>query len=228
MTIASTATVQLTVDELITLAFHLNGFGPQPPTAQDLDIGRKSLLMGLTSLANGGVVLRQRERATLTTVASQAYVDCPSDTLSVEKDGVVRDTAGTDIGITMRPIAEYLKVTNKTTTGMPSFYYPEQQTAGTWRVYFWPVPDANWPTFIVPRTRRARDVNTGNLTLDFDERWQRAVVLFMQAQIMRSKGKHTLALPLLAEYEAERERAMDNETERGDATVLVASATPWG
>lgn len=227
MTVATTATTEFNVDELITIAYRLNGFGPQPPTNNDLQLGRQILQLGLQALSNTGIKLRTRELVTLTLTPGVSYVDPASDTLSIEKGGVIRNLDGvTDIPIELIPMSRYQELPDKTTSGMPTYYWAEQQPGGTWRIRFYPVTTADWPTFIVPRTRRARDVDTGNVTVDFDPKWHLTIVNFIQAKLALSKGRRDLGTQLMTEYDTERQRAEDNESEKGDG-MFVAYSTPW-
>jgi len=228
MTTAATATVELAVDDLIKLAWQLNGFGPQPPSPDDLAIGRQVLALGLNSLTNYGIVVRQKERVELALVADRAYVDPAGDTISIEKGGVIRDTGSPagEIPITMRSMADYQMLTSKSTSGMPSYYYPEQLAAGSFRIWLFPVPTAEWPTLIVPRTRLPRAVSTGDVTLDLDQRWHLALTYFMQAQLFSAKGRADLAKGKMKDFVDEASGALENETERGDA-VLLMTETGW-
>ncbi len=229
MTIATTATTEYNVDELIETAFWLDGLlNPgHPLSSGDKALGRRVLHLGIQALANTGIKLRTRERLTLVLTDGTNYVDCPTDTISVEQGGFVRNSDGTsDIPIQAITLQRYQAFTDKTISGMPAFYYPEQQSNGSWKIYFYPVPDSEWPTFIVPRVRRARDVSTGDVTVDFDQKWYLTIVKFLQGNIARSKGRRDLATELMIEYDLERERAENNETERGDG-MFVATSTPW-
>jgi hypothetical protein len=228
MTTAAAATTEFSVDELTTLALQSIGFlNPGHPAKEgDLALGRRLLALGTQALANDGIVVRARERVTLTLTAGTNYVDAAADTVSIEKGGVMRGTSNNDIEITMVGHRQYQTLSNKTIEGMPTYYFPEQQSTGAWRIYFWPVPSVDWTTFIVPRVRRSRDVSTGNVTVDFDPKWQLCLVKFLSAELARSKGRRDLATEIMGEYQWERERAMNNETDRGDA-MFVACGTPW-
>lgn len=229
MTIATTSTTELNVDELITTSLQMIGFlnpGHQA-TSGDLDLGRRILGLGLQSLANTGVKLRMRDLLTLTLTPDVAYIDCPADTVSVERGGVIKNVDGlTEIPIEAIEIQRYQSMPVKTTSGMPTYYWPEQQSSGIWRIYFYPVTTSDWPTFIVPRVRKSRDVNAGNLTVDLDTRWHLAITKYLQATLARSKGRRDLATELMNEYENERTRAENNESERGNGMYTI-QPTPW-
>jgi hypothetical protein len=228
MTIATTATTEFSVDDIVTLALQTAGLlnANHPASADNLALGRRLLFLGLQNLANKGIIIRAIERATLTLTAGTAYVDAASDTQTIEKGGVMRGSDGLDVEITMIARAQYQALPRKDIEGVPSFYFPEQQTAGGWRIHFYPVPIAGWTTFVVPRTRKSRDVNVGSVTLDFDPRWHLTIVNELAGRLARSKGRRDLASELLSEAAGQAEQAMNNETERGDVCFVV-SGTPW-
>jgi hypothetical protein len=228
VTIAATATTEFTVEEIVTLALQSAGLlnPAHPASAGDLAFGRKLLFLVAQDLANKGIFIRTIERYTLTLTAGTAYVDAPADTVTIEKGGSIRDDSNGDLAITMIARAQYMAMPRKDTEGVPSFYYAEQQPAGTWRIFFYPVPIAGWTTFIVPRTRKSRDMTTGAVTLDFDPRWHLTIVNALAGRLARSKGRRDLATELIGEAQVSAENAMNNETERGDLCFSI-SATPW-
>lgn len=228
MTIAAGATTNFSVDELVTLGLQTAGLlnSAHAANAGDLALGKKVLFLGLQDLANDGIIIRAIERVTLTLTAGTAYVDTAADTQTVEKGGVIRSSDNIDVEISPIARAQYQALPRKDIEGVPSFYFPEQQPAGTFRIYLYPVPIAGWTTFIVPRTRRARDVSVGSSTVDFDQRWHLAIVTFLAGVLARSKGRRDLGTELLAEYRALLTRALNNETERGDMCFTVPRG-PW-
>lgn len=232
MSVAATATTDYSVDQILRLAMVTAGvlnpkhFNSSHVEAQ-LAAGRMQLFVVLQALQNDGVILRARERASLSLTASQAYVDAPSDTISIEKGAVTRSTEGTDIELTLYSIDQWQVLPDKTIEGKPNFYYPEKLSATeTWRIHLYPVPTSDWPTLIVPRTRRLRDVENGTVNLDLHPKHYLHVLNTMAAWFARGSGRRDLALELGAEAVAERDRAEADETERGD-TMFVASRTPW-
>jgi hypothetical protein len=231
MTVAATASQDFTVDTLITMSMHsvglLNTAHSTPTDAGDLLLGRRLLFMGIQALQNDGIVLRASERATYAVTASVAFIDTQADTLSIEKGAVLRSADGLlDRPIEMATIARYQQLTNKTVAGVPSLYAPEQTPSGGWRIYLYPTPEAGWPSLIVPRTRRLRDVDQGSVTLDLNTKWLLAILKFLGGSLARAKGRRDLATEVLGEYRDELARAENDETERGDG-MLVASPTPW-
>lgn len=231
MTVSATATTEFDVDTQIAVALRSIGMLGTDPGQEakpgDLLLGRQLLLLGLRALANDGIILRARERVSVTLTAETAYADMAADTLSVEDGGILRNVDGTtDRPIHIYTIAEYQRLPNKTIAGVPNFYYPEKLSTGIWRVYFYPVPVVDYPTFIVPRTRKLRDVDTGNLTLDLEDKYHLAVNKFLAGHFARAKGRRDLANDVLSEYAFELERAQNDETPRGGGS-FVQDDSPW-
>jgi hypothetical protein len=227
---ATTATTDLDVDTEIALALHRAGMlnAGSTPEPEQLALGKLFLHSVLTSLQSKGMIVRTVERTELSTVPGQNYVDAPADTVSIEKDGVVRNVDGlTELPIEIYSRSDYMRrIVNKTIQGKPIYYYPEKRADGTFRIYLWQVPTSDWPTIIVPRERRTKDVTVGSVLLDVDVRWTLPVGLALAAEFARHYGRVARQQALKLEYDTEMGSAMDNETERGDAQ-LCADPSPW-
>jgi len=229
MPISATATTEFDVDTQITLAMHMMGLlhTQHVPAASDLAMMRKAFWLGTTALANDGVMLRARERVPVSLVASQAYIDMAADTMSVEAGATLRDTTGTtERPISIYTMAEYQMLTTKGVVGVPTFYFPEKQTSGTFRVYLYPVPNGDFPTIIIPRLRKPRDMEPGNVTADVDTKYLLALNAFLSYVVARSKGRRDLASEMRQEYLDELGRAENDETERGPARFVIGDG-PW-
>lgn len=232
MAVAATATKNLTVDQLIATAMRSVGVlnNAQEPEPEDLVHGRTILWLHLQALQSRGVLVRARERVELSLTVGQNYVDAPSDTLSIEDNAVVRNSDGvTDVPVTMYDLAQYQALPRKDVLGQPRYFYPEQVSATTtWRIYLYPVPeDTSWPTLIVPRTRRLRDVEEGSVNLDLAPAWLLPIMRAIGEEFARNKGRKDTASEMSQKYEFEAERAENDENAGRGGGMFVASPSPW-
>lgn len=229
MTVAATPTIELDVDATIKLALFRAGMlnaGANPDAGQ-LSIGKMFLRDILTSVQSKGVIMRATERYEQATVAGQAYVDAPSDTSSVEKGAIVRNTNGAEFEMQLYSRRDYMtRIPVKDTQGKPNIYYAEQLPSGLFRIFLWLVPTTDWPTIVYPRERKLRDVSEGNVTIDLDQRWSLPVGLMLAMEFARHYGRVARQQALKDDLREALGDAGDNETERGDMTFTISS-TPW-
>jgi hypothetical protein len=236
MTVSATATQDFTVDEIIATAMatvgvlnpaHINLVATMH--AAELEMGRRWLYFYLQALPNSGLILRARERVTAALTASVAYVDAAADTLSIEKNMVIRDSLGVDRGL-LDVINEeqYQAISNKTQEGSPTQVYVEKLITGVWRLHTWPVHDgAEARSLIYSRTRRLRDVEPGSVTLDLDPKHYKHVLAHLCARFGGSKGRKDSQAMFNEENGVERTIAENDETPRGDLTFALPDLDLW-
>jgi hypothetical protein len=178
--------------------------------------------MKLQTMQSSGVVLRARDKAEQALVVGQAYVDASADTLSVEDNIIVRHGDGvTDRGVELYDEARFQAIPDKSVSGTPLFVYPEQQATGLWRLRLWPVPDGEVTKIIYPRTRRLKDVEAGNVTLDLNPKMYLTVMTWLAMRFAASKGRKDSAASLSGESAAEQSVAESDETDRGGVRFVV-------
>lgn len=231
MAISATATSNLTVDQTIETAMRSVGVlnTGQPAKPADLAHGRIILFLHLQALQSRGVLMRARERISLTLTAGTSYVDAPADTISIEDGGVLRNADGdVDRPLMLYQLPQYQALPNKTLQGEPNSYFPEKQSAtDTWRIFLYPVPlDSTWPTLVVPRSRKLRDVEDGSVTLDVEPRWLLPIMRAIGEEFARNKGRSDTASEMASKFTTERDEAMDDETTRGPGQFIVGP-DPW-
>jgi hypothetical protein len=234
VTVSPTATQDYTVDQIIALSMVtaglLNPAHLHSPPAAELEVGRQWLFFRLQSMTNSGLVLRARERVTVATTAAVAYVDAAADTLSIEKNIVIRDTAaGTDRPLDVINEMQYQAVSTKTQAGAPVQAFVEQLLTGIWRIHLWPVPDGTvaW-SVIYPRTRRLRDVEPGSVTLDLGAKHYQHIMLYLSQRYAAAKGRKDSQAMLASESGIERTIAENDETTRGDSHFVAAELDIFG
>lgn len=230
MAVSATATTQYTVDQIVGLAMVTAGVlhpqhyikGEIHPA--ELSVGRMWLFFKLQSMQASGDIMRARDRPEETLVEGQAYVVLDADTVSVENGIVIHSsTDETDRPVELINLVQYQQGRpDKTVQGSPVSAYPEKQADGTWRLYLWPVPDADtYTSIIIPRSRRLRDVEEGSVTLDLDPKMHLAVLTYLAARFAVSKGRSASAGVLGSESDSERGKAESDDGPRGDVQFIV-------
>lgn len=233
MTASTTSTWELRRDQVTTVALQLAGVlnAGHSPSSEQKALGATLLQMSLTALQADGIIVHTVERYSQTLTDGQVSYAAPSDTLDIEDGAVVRNTAGYDSPIYMLSTPrDYLSRGVKTVTGQPTEYFPEKQSDGTFTVYLYPIPTADWPTLIYPRVRKLRDTDTGSVTPDVPVKFLEPVTLKLAAQFCRHYNRDTKAKALMEEYETSRERVMADETQRGPMRMLAEPlfGPAWG
>lgn len=229
MAIATTATMDLTVDQLVTVSLQSVGLlNPQHSAKPgDLLLGRRLLFMGLAALQNTGIILNARERLTEALTVNQNYVDLDADTLTVEEGAMLVNSDGNESLMQLWSPTMYSELSDKTTPGAPIAYYPELLSTKIWRTYLYPVPDdTQYASIKFWRTRKLRDVDTGSVHLDVRPTFYLHLVKWLGGHLARAKGRRDLALEVLQEAEGERMRAEDNEADKGGG-FFEMSSSPW-
>lgn len=234
MAVSTTASADYNVDKIVGLAMVTAGVlnpahyvsGEIPPA--ELQVGREWLFLKLQTIQSAGTVLRARERVTLPLVTGQAYVDAAADTLSIEDGIAIRHSDGvTDRPVTLINVIQYQSRADKTVAGSPIECLPEKQASGIWRLFLWPVPDGEYVSIIVPRTRRLKDVEQGSATLDVDAKMHLFLVTHLAARFAGSKGRRDTAMGLASESSGEQQKAESDETNRGGMQLVAGPSGAW-
>lgn len=225
MTISTAFAWELRRDALIGRALNLAGLlnAGHSPTAQQIDVGKDFLSMNLTALQADGIFLHAIERYSQPLLDGVASYLQPVDTISIEDGAVVRSTVGNDTNMMMLTQVDYNRRSVKTVTGQPVEYMPEKNADGTFTIYLYPVPTADWPTLIYPRVRRLRDNDSGNISLDVPVKYTEAVTLKLASRFCRHYNRDAKAKALMEEYEDARGRLLNDETQRGTLRFTVES-----
>ncbi len=191
------------------------------PDADQLAMGMTLLDLGLKALQNDGVFLRTVERTVVpvASISSAGVITADSDTMDVESL-YYTDTAGNDVPLWLINRRMYMDLSTKDTPGPPSQAYVEKAN-GTVAIYLYPIGDTSVTSVTYAKVRRFRDVDTAGVTLDIPSRWHRAVVYMLAADFALHYGRVDRVDFLRSTYEAEKARAMDDETERGDSRFII-------
>lgn len=199
------------------------------PDPDQVAMGMNFLDLGLKALQSDGIFLRTVERIVVqaAAISTAGVITTDSDTMDVESL-YYSDSNGNDVPILLIPRRKYMELSNKDTVGPPSQAYVEKAD-GTVAIYLHPISDSSVMSITYAKVRRFRDVDTAAVTLDIPSKWQRCVTYMLAADFALHYGRIDRADSLRSTYEMERQRAMNDETERGESRfVLGERYSPYG
>ena len=128
MATSGTNSFDLDVDQVIEEAFERCGINSR--SGYDLKSARRSLNIMLAEWANRGINLWTVELRTKTLTGSTTSYSLDSDLVDVLEAVVFTETdSSTDIEVDRISRAEYLNISNKSTTGTPVQYFLERGTS---------------------------------------------------------------------------------------------------
>ena len=225
MTVSTTYDYNPRRDEIIRLALIKAGLlhGQQTPSADQLGVGAALLKLFLAKLQNEGVILNALERYVIPLTAGTAMVTMPADTLTVEKVATVHSSGGADYQLDcVGNVETYQTIVDKGLLGRPTMYYAEKGPTSAWNVYLWPVPTAEYASATFLRTRRLRDIETGDVNLDLPVKFLPAAVGHLAAQLASHyrRGEQAV-MRLTSEAESDRAVALGTETVAGNTLFIV-------
>jgi len=228
VTISATATFELTRDQLLRRAFQLAGIleASQSPQANDLAMASDFLGMELDALQAEGVQLRTIQRATQALTSGTESYALAADVIDVfygpdNIAGTIVHTSGAETLVRGIDRQEYLQLTNKTTSALPTLVYVEKAAAVT--LLFWPVPNDSTTLFRYSQVRLPRDADTGAVTLDVARRWQKAICYAMAYAIAVAKSMPLARVSMLENRaETEKRKALANDVEKTHMQLYVA------
>lgn len=219
MTTSASASFDLSRDQIIRVAFQLVGVleaGKEPDAAQ-LAMASDMLNMGLKALQNDGIILRALEQATTALVAGTAKYTLASDTLDVDDRSVYVTSATTsqqtDLRLDQISRGQYMELSLKAIQGQPTQFYVEKAIGVA--MYLYPTPDSNWTSITYPRVRLLKDMDSGSVTPDLPSKYLQYIAYMLASQIALNSGLLYRHTALIALAQSEKERAIQDDTERG-------------
>lgn len=227
MTTSANALFDLSRDQIIRSAYQLCGVvsAGQQPNANQISMASEYLNMGLKSLQNDGIILRTIDRTTTTLVAGQAQYTCASDTLDIDDrsvyvtTGTAGTTQSTDLKLLSIPRGTYMEMSLKLIQGQPTQIYVEKGAAVSFFLY--PTPSADWVSVTYPRVRLLADMDSGSVTPDLPSKYLKYVTYMLAADLALSHGLLARQQTLAGIAFDEKERAVQDDTERGPIRFMV-------
>lgn len=224
MAIPTTATFDLTVDELIEAAANRAGGAQQ--TGSELRSSLRALNLLFQDITNRGMPLWQMELYTLALdPASVSYV-LPADTVDVVKDAMVKDTASaTAVDIPVQKISydTYLSLADKNTLGIPTQFMLERGLAQpTIRLY--PKPNKNTYELLFWRLKKPRDAKKFIDQVDYPTRMQPVLVSGLAYYLAMDRPQlvdAAMRAELKAKFEEDYRNAAAEYVDRSDLRLEV-------
>tara|TARA_R100000664_G_scaffold704_1_gene2071 strand:+ start:1076 stop:1744 length:669 start_codon:yes stop_codon:yes gene_type:complete len=210
MATSGTNSFDLDVDQVIEEAFERCGLNSR--SGYDLKSARRSLNIMLAEWANRGINLWTVELRTKTLSGSTTSYSLDSDLVDVLEAVIFleSDTA-TDIEVDRISRAEYLNISNKSTTGSPVQYYLERGTS-TPTLFLYPTPDGAH-TFKYYGLTKIQDAGDYNDQLEVPTRFLPCLTSGLAYYVSIKKSPERT--PLLKQlYEEEWKRASEEDRPR--------------
>lgn len=188
------------------------------PDPDQLAMGMTLLDLLLKALQNDGVLQRQLVSTTVQASSIVAgVITADADTVDIE--GVFyADTAGNNVPVAI--VTRRAFTGGVSVAGAPSMAFVDKSN-GAVTINLYPTGDASVLSVSYLKVRRVRDVDTAGVTLDIPPLWHRCVVYGLAADFALHYGRVDRADMLRNIYEAEKSRALDNDTERGDSRFVI-------
>lgn len=228
MTTSANASFDLSRDAIIRVAFQLCGVieAGKDPDANQLAMASDLLNMGLKALQNDGIILRSLEQATTTLIAGTAKYTLASDTLDVDDRSFYVTTGTTDLKLEQISRGQYMELSLKSIEGQPTQFYVEKTSSVSFFLY--PTPDANWTSVTYPRVRLLRDMDTGAVTTDLPSKYLKYVTYMLAADLSLHHGLLPRYQLLSGQATYEKDRAVNDDTERGPVSFRPAYGRNFG
>ena len=223
MAIATTHDFTMNRDEIVDQALTLIGVtGPNvAPTGDQRAHASKALNSIVKSRDADGTMIHRLVRKTLTTVASQAQYTLDGQCLDVdgpmtfiESGGTVRTVIHSYTG------KDYMYVSDRTTEARaPQYYFIEWTEPQVMKATFWPIPSTSSDTIEYRAALESFDFDAGGDDPDFPAKWIRALYFATAADLAPAYGQTAQAQFLMDVAEAEFDKQMAANNERGDLVI---------
>lgn len=215
MTTSLNASFDLNRDSIIRVAYQLVGVlgAGKQPDANQIEMASDFLNLALKALQNDGIILRTLEQETIALISGTAKYTLASDTLDVDDRSVYVTSGTTDLRLEQISRGMYMELSLKGALGQPTQFYVEK--TDTVSIFLYPTPDGNWPTLTLPRVRLLRDMDTGAVTADLPSKYGQYVAYTLAASLALHHGLLPRYGVLRGFADAEKERAVQDDTERG-------------
>lgn len=232
MAVSSNSLSEFSRDQLLTMAFQLAGVAnsEQDVIAADLTMAARFLNLELAALQAEGALLRSIERTTLTITPPTASYTLPSDVIDVVvgpngECGSILPTSGGESIVYAMSRQDYSNISDKTTTNTarPTRVYVEKNgTTGLITVIFHPAPETASTTWRYQKVRLLRAMDSGSVTLDLPQKWQKAVTYACAAAVARAKSLPLETVnSLRKEAEMAKAKALADDAQRGPLQFRV-------
>jgi hypothetical protein len=117
---------------------------------------------------------------------------------------------------------DYMLIGDKTQSGVPTRFLVERALSGV-TVTLWPVPSVTDDRISYAAYSQGSDFNAGANTPDFPNKWIKALVYGLSADLAPAYGQPTLVQLYQPLFKEEVAKQLSDDTERGNLCLV-----PWG
>lgn len=231
MTIATTRTNELTISQIVTMAYRRAGL---LEAHQTLDtalaaIGQQELQLVCDALEARGLMARSTEMYVLSLTSGTANYELPDYTLAVVNAAMyvpAGESSPAQDETFIRHISQedWQTIADKTLQSTPSLYWHDRTVVPN-QVYFWPIPNEDGSVRIQLQRLRA-DTTQGTNTVDFERYWHEALVFRLASNLCFNASMPDKGLQYRSLAEAEIQRCLSNARDQGGFQLSV-SAGRW-
>jgi hypothetical protein len=209
MATSGTKTWKLDVIELIEEAY--DRLGGEMTTGHELKTARRSLNILFAEWSNEGINLWTIDSQTYVLADGEGSVALPAHCLDVLDVYLTRQS--TDYPMERQSRADYLRISDKDTEGMPRWFYVDRQLTPVMKL--WPVPENSSDTLTVYYLSRIEDANSYGNDLDVPSRFMPALCsgLAWHLSFKRPTITPDIRSELYTRYRAELDLAKAGDTE---------------
>lgn len=190
MTVATTSTAEMSIDQIVELAFRVAGLIPVQQAIDEARAahGRDLLELEVKHLQAKGVYARSVDFYDLPLVAGTCRYTLPSNVLDVEGNGMYIPAGTADLTkapsetlVSRMSQSEWHEMSSKASESIPlQMYIHRVPPLAAW---FWPIP-TEAGTVRLRIHRLFADSNTdGNATIDLERPWQQCMVYALAHQL---------------------------------------------
>ena len=228
MTTSANASFDPISDEITTAALNLAQIlnADLEPDAGQLRLGRRFQNLAAKAIANDGISMRVIERVTVTVAEGDSSITPATDTDDVQR-AYYTDTSGLDHPMEKLNLDAYDDISDKASTNSPPSWFVFDKANGTARLRFWPPFDATVASVTYARTRRIRDMDAGDVTLDLPSSWQLAFTYKVAAMFCDHTGYPDRSERFEGLYEKEKLRANMADNETGPVRFVVGEGITY-
>lgn len=232
MTISSTRTSELSIAQLVTVAYRRAGLLEVHQSLEPamMRIGQEELQLVCDAMETRGLTSRSTEMLELAITTPTSSYELPSYVLSVVNNAMFIPATSTNpaaVEYIVRQMSreEWQTLTDKAVTSLTSSYFHRRDVVPN-TIELWPRPDVDG-TLRVQVQRLRADTNDGSKTVDFERYWSQALIYQLAGQLAMNASMTDKAITFFGLAEKEIERCMGNAREQASFQITFAHTSGW-
>ena len=230
MTVNATSTRELTIGDLIRLAYQQAGLNhlAESPNEEQERFGQDKLEVITEMLVTEGGFVRLIGEHDLTTVSGTSEYTLPTNFLDLIDTAMYLPAGSTTGQTAMTKISrdQWMRLSNKTSAGHPRLYYSNRSGA-TLKVRVWPVPDEAG-TITFQYQKLAADTDDSSATPEAGRHWADFFVFRLAHDLALAAGHDVGRCGYIRRlYEQALEKAKAYSNEAVVDQMILAHRTPF-